>query len=69
MFPPASRVACSPDPNYTDSDGRASYENVNLGTMNEDRSTVLWSAESDDHGEVVTLQFDTPLDGVVTIDG
>lgn len=53
----------------TGSDGHANYEDVNLGTINPEQGSVLWSAESDDHGEVVTLQFDTPLEGLVTIDG
>lgn len=52
-----------------DPNGYESYTNVYIGTMNEARTTILWSPESEDDGEVVNIQLDTPLEDMVTVDG
>lgn len=52
-----------------DPDGEQSYTNVYIGTMNEERTTVLWSPESEDDGEVVNIQIGVPLEDLVTLDG
>lgn len=52
-----------------DPNGAASYSDVHIGTMNEAKTSVQWSPESEDDGEVVAIQADTPLEGLVTVDG
>lgn len=49
--------------------GEQSYTDVYIGTMNEERTTVLWAPESEDDGEVVNVQIGVPLEDLVTLDG
>lgn len=52
-----------------DATGNTVITHLYIGTMNEDRTTVLWSPESKDDGESVAVQVDAPLENMLTLDG